>query len=101
MNWLSNVLKAPLRAMCALSPSCKEAARLQSAALDRPLTLSEKFGLSFHLFFCNWCRRYGKQINFLRSAARQYEPEDQSSTPPALSSEARERIKQRLQSEKQ
>ncbi len=86
--------------MSAVSPSCKEAARLQSAALDRPLTLSERFGLRFHLFFCNWCRRYGKQIEFLRFAARQYEPDDQPATPPALSSEARQRIKQRLQSEK-
>ena len=45
----------------ALSPTCKEAARLQSVALDRTLTPVERSGLRFHLLFCKWCRAYGRQ----------------------------------------
>jgi hypothetical protein len=77
----------------ALSPNCKEAARLQSAALDRRLGLLERLGLRCHLLLCKWCGRYGKQIKFLGAAAREQTPAH------GLSTEARERIKRRLQSE--
>jgi len=102
MNLPHNALKTPVRWVCDLSPSCKEATRLQSVVLDRTLTPVESFGLRFHLLFCRWCRIYGKQIRFLRSAAQAHaSDDDQHSTQPALSSEARERIKRSLQSAKE
>jgi hypothetical protein len=79
-----------------LSPSCKEAARLQSAALDGKLTLRQRLGLRFHLVLCRWCRRYGKQITFLRSAAQQSAEHDEHSPSEVLSPEAHERIKRNL-----
>lgn len=92
-----NVLHNFARWAGELSPSCKKATRLQSLALDRPLRPLESIGLRFHLFFCKWCRAYGKQIRFLRSAARERASQNESlSFPPALSSEARERIKRNL-----
>ncbi|MGO8696812.1 MAG: zf-HC2 domain-containing protein [Limisphaerales bacterium] len=95
MNVLSNLA----RWVGELSPSCKEAARLQSLALDRPLRPVEIMGLRFHLLFCKWCRAYGKQIRFLRSTARERVPENEPlSSPPALSPDARERIKRSLRS---
>jgi hypothetical protein len=101
MNRPHNALKTLVRWVCELSPSCKEAARLQSVAHDRTLTPVESFGLRFHLLVCRWCRIYGKQIRFLRSVAQAYASGDvQHSTHPALSSEARERIKRSLQSGK-
>lgn len=102
MNWPVRVLGAIGRVIGEASPSCREAARLQSLALDRPLTRVERFGLRFHLLFCKWCRAYGKQIRFLRSAAKQGASEEhQATSQPALSTEARERIKQSLQSGKE
>jgi hypothetical protein len=102
MNWLANVLKTLVRWVCELSPSCKEAARLQSVALDRTLTPVERFGLRFHLLFCKWCHAYGKQIRFLHSAAKEHASDDNQPSPqPVLSSEARERIKRSLQSGKE
>ena len=78
-----------------LSPSCRQASRLQSESLDRSLTFFESIGLRLHLVLCKWCRRYGEQIKFLRRAAPQSE---QHAAPTAgLSPEARERIKQKLQ----
>jgi hypothetical protein len=94
MNW-----KTLIRRVGELSPGCKDAVRLQSAELDRPLTPTEKFGLRFHLVLCKWCHSYGKQIKFLHSAAKDDTKIDTSaSTQPTLSSEARERIKRHLQS---
>jgi hypothetical protein len=65
--------------------------------MDRKLSLFEKFGLRLHLFLCKWCRRYGNQLNFLRSAAHQSD-EHEDLQSQRLSPEARERIKQKLHS---
>ena len=94
---MKNMIKTLVRWLGALSPGCKEATRLQSAALDRPLTPLEMFGLRLHLVLCKWCRRYGRQINSLCSVVREHSQDDQPSPPLALSSEARERMKRMLQ----
>ena len=90
MNWLAKIFRA-------LSPNCKEAIRLQSDALDRPLSRMQRIGLRIHLALCVWCSRYGKQIKFLRAAAQHcdHEHETKQTLPP----EARDRIKRRLQAE--
>ena len=82
--------------VCTFLPSCREASRMQSEALDTKLCLSKRIGLSLHLLVCKWCRRYGKQIHFLRCAAHEHEENLSESVPQKLSPEARERIKQRL-----
>jgi hypothetical protein len=94
-------MKFLVRKLDNLSVSCREAARLQSAALDRKLTLLERFGLRCHLLLCKWCSRYGRQIEFLRSVAREQAQDDRHAPLPRLSPEARQRIKRRLQSEKE
>ena len=94
MNWLTEIAKD-------LSPSCKAATRLQSEALDRRLPLRQRFGLHVHLLLCKWCRRYGKQITFLRNAAHEHPDELADPVPQRLSNEARERIKRRLQADKE
>ena len=99
MNSLMNMLKALFRKAGELSPNCREATRLQSEALDHPLGLGQRIGLRIHLFLCKWCRRYGKQIGFLRSAAHRHEGHEQCLPPQSLATEARERIKQRLREE--
>ncbi len=104
MNRPLNILKTLLRGAGALSPTCKQAVRLQSVALDRTLTPVEGFGLRFHLLLCKRCRVYGKQIRFLRSAATECacaSDHDQHASQPVLSSEARERIIRNLQSGKE
>jgi hypothetical protein len=99
MNFLSNLLRPLANGLGTLYPSCKEATRLQSAAFDRRLPLLRRLGLKFHLLLCKWCRRYGKQITFLRSAAQESAEHDHFCPPQTLSADARERIKRRLQSE--
>ena len=82
------------RGMADLSPTCKKATRLQSEALDRTLPRRQRFGLWVHLALCKWCRRYGRQIVFLREAAQGHP--DKLAEPKGLSPEARERIRQSL-----
>src|SRR5260370_42623217 len=98
MNWLSKLSRGLTRGVTLISPSCKEATRLQSKGMDRKLSLFERVGLRLHLLFCKWCRRYGNQLKFLRSAAHQCEEHENPQPPQRLSSDARERIKQKLQS---
>ncbi len=98
MNWLTNFSRGLARGFTVLSPSCQEATRLQSEAMNRKLSCLQRIGLRLHLVLCKWCRRYGKQVNFLRSAAHQCEEHRSPELPQKLSPEARERIKQRLQS---
>jgi hypothetical protein len=82
----------------AFNPTCRDASRLQSEALDTKLGFSKRLGLSLHLMICKWCRRYGKQIRFLRQSAHEHPESLSEAVPQKLSPEARERIKQRLQS---
>jgi hypothetical protein len=81
---------------CSLLLSCRDASRLQSEALDGELSFSKRFGLSLHVLICKWCRRYGKQIRFLRNAAQEHPENLSEAVPQRLSQEARERIKRRL-----
>jgi hypothetical protein len=101
MDRHNDILKALHRVVGVISPSCKEAVRLQSIGLDRALTPVENLGLRIHLLFCKWCRTYGAQIRFLSAAAKKRgSKDDQRPTHPVLSREARERIKQVLKSGK-
>jgi hypothetical protein len=93
---LASALKSGFRT---LMPTCRQVSRLQSQALDAPLSVPKRFGLSLHLLVCKWCRRYGKQIRFLRSAAHQHADELTEATPQTLSPEARERLKRSLKGE--
>jgi hypothetical protein len=86
-----------IRTACAdLSPNCREASRAQSEALDHPLPPFKQVGLRLHLLICKWCRRYGKQIRFMREAVHNHEAEFTKTSPQTLSTETRERIKERL-----
>ena len=92
MKWLKNITQA----MSALSPSCREAVRLQSEAMDHPLPLVRRLGLRIHLVLCKWCRRYGSQIQFLRTVGQHENQPSLPSNDAGMSAEARKRIQQKL-----
>lgn len=91
MNWLNKIKQA----MGALSPSCREAVRLQSEVMERPLSPARRLGLKIHLVLCKWCRRYGEQIRFLRSASQRL-PDHSPASSAVLPPEARQRIQRNL-----
>ncbi len=99
MHWLANLVKTLFGGFPDLSPNCREAARLQSEALDHKLPFRKRLGLRIHLILCKWCCRYGKQVRFLRDAAREHPDKVSEPAPEKLSDEARERIKRKLHAE--
>lgn len=96
MKELRSLASALKKGFRTLLPTCREASRLQSDALDQSLPLPKRFGLRVHLLVCKWCRRYGNQIRFLRQAVNQHPDAVNEFTPHTLSPEARERLKRTL-----
>ena len=74
--------------------SCKKTTELASNRLDGPINGWQKIGMGFHLLLCLNCRRYFKQLKFLQ---RVFTNADKQALGPALSDEARQRIRQKLQ----
>lgn len=50
--------------------TCKDASRLVSETQDRRLGFRESWGLRLHLWICDNCRRFERQIRMLRQAMR-------------------------------
>jgi len=96
MHFLTSLVSALKSGFRIVVPTCHQASRLQSDALDQSLSRPKRFGLRLHLLLCQWCRRYGKQIRFLRRAAHEHPEELTDAMPRTLSPEARERLKRSL-----
>ena len=78
--------------------TCKEVSQLASESLDRRLSLFEGLILRLHLFQCDMCSRYVRQLKFLQRACA--DADDEKLTDAAeLADEARERIRIRLSQE--
>lgn len=81
-------------------PTCREMSRVISDGLDRDLPWPRRFRLRLHLLICTPCTRFQRQMLFLRRVVRDYlaaRGETAPDSPAALSSAARERIKQLLE----
>ena len=76
--------------------SCKEAARLESEAMDRSLGRMERLGLGFHMTMCKMCRVYRSQIALLSRISRQAGDMVMNRPDRALAPDVKERMKQRL-----
>ncbi len=49
--------------------SCKQASKLSSRSMEEPLTALQRVGLRMHLFMCERCSNFARQIEFLRRAS--------------------------------
>jgi hypothetical protein len=67
--------------------------------MDRKLPIYRRIGIQIRLMMCYLCRRYKKQLQFLRSVLQTDEQADETNGE-ILSDEARRRIKQKLDEEK-
>ena len=75
--------------------TCQDVAQLASESLDRRLTVFERLTLRLHLFRCDMCTRYVRQLKFLQRACA--DADEETLTEAAeLADEARERIRLRL-----
>lgn len=48
--------------------NCKQASKLISQSLDRPLSWAERCQLKLHLIICTPCRRFSRQLKLLAAA---------------------------------
>jgi hypothetical protein len=64
--------------------------------MDRPLTLMERLGLRIHMTICRICRLYRNHLHIVHRLSRRAGVLVMDHPDQHLSSEARERIKQRL-----
>ncbi|HHD64771.1 MAG TPA: zf-HC2 domain-containing protein [Desulfobulbaceae bacterium] len=79
--------------------SCKQITELISESMDRKLPIYRRIGIRIHLMMCYLCRRYKKQLLFLRTVLQAIEEADEKNGE-VLSQEARRRIKNKLDQEK-
>ena len=77
-----------------LTLRCRESSRLLSDNLERPLTRSEQIALRMHLLVCQSCRRFSRQIHFLRDLTHRlhHQPNPPEDPRPTLTAAERQRI---------
>ena len=56
--------------------NCREATRLLSDRLDRPLSRRQRLSLLLHTLLCSACRNFGKQSSFLSRVAARFPDSD-------------------------
>lgn len=78
-------------------PSCNEVAERLSREQDEPDPRARRMGLRLHLLMCYRCRRYARQLQWLRENLRRALARASASR---LSASARERIRDRLARER-
>jgi predicted anti-sigma-YlaC factor YlaD len=85
-----------------LTMRCDRASRLLSHSQERQLNGAERCALSFHLLICTACRKYKRQLKFMRSVLhRLKEPQPYYETTSSLiderqSGEMRVRISKKI-----
>ncbi len=77
--------------------NCRQATRLISQSMDTKLPWHRRLAMRVHLLYCIWCRRYARQLKFLRSAAKQLPPESACSPAQKLSEAAKQQMRARLE----
>ena len=75
-------------------PDCREMSRRSSHNLDVPITGSARAGFLLHLLICRHCRRFQKQLFWLRTAVQS--SVGQIPSAATLPASARQRLKQSL-----
>lgn len=76
--------------------TCKQASRLVSQSLDRPLSLSERTKLRFHLFICDACTHFNRQLRLLSNTVKRMAQYTENDSSIQLSLEARDRISREI-----
>ena len=79
-------------------PSCQEATRLISEAMERKLSFKERFDLWTHLMVCDLCTQFSNQILGLRRVLRRYVPQEERRLTPDVKIWIRSAIKEKISS---
>lgn len=87
--------------LAALTPPCRQVARLASRGYERPLSRWTRLRIRVHLKICDACERYLRQLDVLHEAAGQLgETFPERGHNARLAAEAKDRLKARLRCER-
>ena len=92
-RWLQKIL---VWIVSEATPKCRDVVRILSEQMDHELPLIIRWKLRLHFVACCWCERYMKQLHYLRDTARHFPQHIDEVQGPALSPEAKLRLKQVL-----
>ena len=82
-------------------PDCKTITPTLGETLDRKVSLRQKIIIRLHLFTCEACVRYLKQVRFLSEAMHKHEEklhEDAAPETANMSTDTKDRLKEILRS---
>jgi predicted anti-sigma-YlaC factor YlaD len=88
-----------MRGINKLTSHCNVITREISESLDHKISLRNRLKIRLHVMFCKLCRRYQQQLMTMHTLFEhrlQAEKENNIPNGPALTSEARERMKRNL-----
>ncbi|HSU24593.1 MAG TPA: zf-HC2 domain-containing protein [Pyrinomonadaceae bacterium] len=81
-------------------PGCREIVKIVTASMDGRLSWREWVLMKVHLFSCDSCVNFLKQVTFIRTALRHSEEKlDRENSDIRLSDESRRRLKEKLRFE--
>jgi hypothetical protein len=92
-NWWQTKL---VKFIAKRTPRCPEIVRIISQGMDRPLSWRTRAMLQIHYLICGWCRRYEKQVRFIREATHEFPEHMQEASRSRLSDEEKAKIKRSL-----
>jgi hypothetical protein len=78
--------------------TCKQASQIISQSLDMPLSWSDRMKLRFHLFICNACNRFNRQLHQLRVAVNRVTQLTENDSAIKLPVDAKIRISASIES---
>ena len=84
----------------ALTPPCRRIVQQASRAHEEPLSAYDGFRLRIHLGICTACRRYLRQLDFLREASARSDENVPVVARARLTDGAKGRLKHRLRCER-
>jgi len=78
--------------------NCKQASQIISQSLDNPLSWSDRTKLKFHLFICDACTRFNRQLRLIQNAIERMKINTENDASIQLSLDAKARINQATES---
>jgi hypothetical protein len=60
---------------------------------DLPLPFGIRLRVRFHRFFCVWCARYAKQLQFIKKSGEEFSDHAEQLAGPSLDDDAKARLK--------
>ena len=78
--------------------TCKQASQIISQSLDNPLSWSDRMKLKFHLFICDACTHFNKQLRLIKNAVQRMKLETENDASIQLTVDAKARINQAIDS---